>query len=92
MVNVAFIEAVPLAPALDVAPAGVTEAVPMVVLPSLKVTLPVGPCALLLCELIPTDKVTAWFAGTGFGLAVMEAEVLAGVTVTVSFTGVVTAL
>ena len=46
----------------------------------------------MLCELIATDKVTAWLAGTGFGLAVKMAEVLAGVTMTVSFTGVVTAL
>lgn len=91
MVKVALIEAVPLAPTVD-APAGVTVAVPMVLLPSLKVTLPVGPCALLLCELIAIDKVTAWFAGTGFAATDKTADVLAGVTMTVSFSGVVTGL
>jgi len=77
-------DAVPLAPAVAVALAGVTFAVPIEVLPSLNVTVPVGPWVLLLCELIFTDKATAWFVGTGFGVAVTEEVVLAGVTVTMS--------
>lgn len=43
MAKVALMEAVPLAPAVEVAPAEVTVAVPIVALPSLKVTVPVGP-------------------------------------------------
>ena len=73
--------AVPLAPTVAVAPAGVTFAVPMVVLPSLNVTVPVGPCVLLLWEPMVTDKVTCWFGDTGFALADTEAAVAAGMTV-----------
>jgi len=85
-------DAVPLAPAVAVALAGVTLAVPIAVLPSLNVTVPVGPCVLLLWDAMLTERVTAWFAGTGFGLAPSEALVEAGVTVTMSATGVVTEL
>jgi len=85
-------DAVPLAPAFAVAPAGVTFAVPMVVLPSLNVTVPVGPWMLLLWDAMLTDKVTAWFVGTGFGLAPSDEVVEAGVTVTVSVAGAVTGL
>ena len=84
MVKVCVKEAVPLAPALDVALAGVTVAVPIEVPPSLKVTVPVGPWVLKACELMATDTVTAWFVGTGLGLAVREEDVVAGVTVTMS--------
>ena len=84
MVKVCVKEAVPLAPALDVKLAGVTVAVPIEVPPSLKVTVPVGPWVLKACELIATDKVTAWLVGTGLGLAVREEDVVAGVTVTMS--------
>ena len=52
-----FKTAVALAPAVTVAPAGVAVAVPMVVVPSLKVTFPVGPVMLLLGVVIATDKV-----------------------------------
>ena len=84
--------AVPLAPTVVVAPAGVTFAVPMVLLPSLNVTVPVGPCVLLLWEPMVTDKLTCWFGGTGFGVADPDAVVVAGVTVTISVTAVVTGL
>ena len=52
-------EAVPLAPVVEVALAGVTFAVPTVVLPSLNVTVPVGPWVLLLWDAMLTDRVTA---------------------------------
>jgi hypothetical protein len=72
---------------MEVALTGVTFAVPMEVLPSLNVTVPVGPWVLLLWEPIVTDKVTCWFAGTGLGLALSEADVVAGVTVTETVVG-----
>ena len=81
MAKVVVKTAVPLAPTVAVAPAGVTFAVPMVVLPSLNVTAPVGPCVVLLWEPMVTDKVTCWFGGAGFGLAATEAAVAAGATV-----------
>jgi hypothetical protein len=56
-VNDVFKVAVALAPAVVVAPAGVSGAVPIVAVPSINVTLPVGPTALLLCVLIATDNV-----------------------------------
>ena len=49
--------AVALAPAVAVAPAGARVAVPIVAVPSLNVTFPVGPSVLLDCELIATDRV-----------------------------------
>ena len=51
-------EAVALAPAVAEAPAGVALAVPRVAVPSLNVTVPVGPCVLLLCEEMATESVT----------------------------------
>lgn len=86
--NVVVKEAVPLAPVVEVAPAGVTVCgVPMVLLPSLNVTVPVGPWVLLLGDVIVTDRVTCWFVGTGFWLADIEAPVEAGVTVTETVVG-----
>ena len=84
--NVAVVDAVPLAPTVEVAPTGVTVAVPIVVVPSLKVTLPVGPWALLLWVAITTDRVTCWFTGTGLALGVKVGVVVAGVTIRLSVT------
>jgi hypothetical protein len=92
VVKVILNEAVPLAPTVAVAPAGVTFAVPRLAVPSLNVTVPVGPCALLLMDPMVADKVTCWLVGTGFALAATDAVVAVGVTVTVSVTAVVTGL
>jgi hypothetical protein len=66
-------------------PVELTVAVPIAVVPSLKVTLPLGPVVLLLWELIITDRVTCWFAGTGLALSVKAVVVVAGVTVILRF-------
>ena len=78
----------PPAKVVEVAPTGVTLTVWMVLLPSSNVTLPVAPVVLILWELIVTDRVTCWFVGTGFWLALNEAAVEAGVTVTETVVGV----
>ena len=74
-------EAVPLAGAPDpVKTAAVPDTVPepSVVLPDLKVTVPVGPAPLLLVPMFAV-KVTVWPIGTEFALLVMVAVVEAGV-------------
>jgi hypothetical protein len=87
-----FKTAVALAPAVAVAPTGVTVAVPRLVVPSMKVTFPVGPAVLLDCVLMATDKVMPWLVCTVVAPAVTTVAVVALDTVTVSATGVVTAL
>jgi hypothetical protein len=87
-----FKTAVALAPAVAVPPAGTTAAVPIVVAPSLNVTFVVGPTVLLLAELIVTDSVTAWLTCTVLAPGERVVVVVAGDTITVSVTAVVTAL
>ena len=86
---------VAVAPANDVefALVGAAGTVPMVVVPSLNTTLPVAPVTLLLCDEIKAVKVTGVAVVTPVaGLGVTAVAVTAGVTITVSFTGVVTGL
>jgi len=87
-----FRTAVALAPAVAVAPAGTAAAVPIVVAPSLNVTFIVGPTVLLLAELIVTESVMPWLACTVLAPGERAVAVVAGDTITVSVTAVVTGL
>src|SRR5690349_4699373 len=84
-----------VAPAPDTVPAlvGTAATVPIVVVPSLNTTFPVAPVTLLLCDEIVAVNVTGVAVVTPLvGLVATPVAVTAGVTVTVSFTAVVTGL
>src|SRR5215469_16509379 len=91
--NVCVNVAEPPANDTALAPAGTAATVPIVAVPSLNTTFPVAPNTLLLCDEINAVKVTGVVVVTPLvGLGVTPVAVVAGVTVTVSLTGVVTGL
>ena len=93
--NVHVSVAVPLAKARAEAPAGTTlTGLPICVPPSEKVTVPLGPTVLLLWELIVAVNVMGVPEVTveGLGTVAVAVAVVACETVTVSVTGIVTAL